>query len=171
MSSSSTPLISLLRHPVQLFTAVAVPWACLRALDVLYYGASSPLSALATPPLSCALLLATFLNLHRALATAFFGRVPSDLQARGMLKTLGPFLSFRMVLIGLVLHPSAADVVAWMFWCSLLTLTKALMHQSVAVSDAVTAHPVTLRHILRPLLHLTVPLLVIVSPYYTSVVY
>lgn len=54
-------------------------------------------------------------------------------------------LCFRIVLVGLVLHPSPDQLVEWVGWCSLLATGKALVYQGLEMPELSRTRPLALR--------------------------
>jgi hypothetical protein len=99
--------------------------------------------------------LSLILCLYFLLRWAFFGYsvnlVPVERQQ--ILEKLFMFFSFKFVLIGLVVEPAITDMIAWVFWCAMLAVAKALLHHGLVCAQTIAGSAAGLRAYARPALH------------------
>lgn len=100
-------------------------------------------------------LLSVFLCMYYLLNILFFGRHPTMTEHTVIVEKLFNFFSFKIVLVGMVIEPDIYDFSVWLAWYVILASMKAILqYGKLRLNIMVDSNTATVRHYLRPFLHL-----------------
>ena len=91
------------------------------------------------------LLLAFMLGLYHILHAAFFARPNTPTEQRFVVEKLFKFISFKVVLIGLILEPSFVDVGLWIVWSMTLAIVKGILYHGLLYLRSLFDEPSSFR--------------------------